>query len=321
MTPKLKTIDWDFKPIAKPGMYAKISLETYHRGDICVGPSVSSSGLRTLFAQSPAHFYASWAGNPRRVERKEKQNFIVGRAAHHLFLGEPFFAKLFVEQPKEYIDVKSGEVKAWSNNANFCREWNRERAKEGRAILKPDDCRAIEGMAESLSKHPLIVGEVKALNGLIERSLFWKDKATGLWLKSRPDSIPTHSGEFVDLKTTISTRWYDLQKTIAEFGYHQQGALLRTAAREVLGLESFAFFLVFIEKEPPYCVRLVEVKTHELDLGEKQNRYAIDAVARCLKSGEWPGPGGDREDALGIELPEWSRKSIESKLQYGVDEA
>ena len=48
---KLKTIKWDGNQITTPGMYSGIPLDSYHRGDICDGASVSSSGLRknTLF--------------------------------------------------------------------------------------------------------------------------------------------------------------------------------------------------------------------------------------------------------------------------------
>jgi len=39
-----ETIKWDGKQITKPGLYGSIPLELYHAGNICDGPSVSSSG-------------------------------------------------------------------------------------------------------------------------------------------------------------------------------------------------------------------------------------------------------------------------------------
>lgn len=154
-----------------------------------------------------------------------------------------------------------------------------------------------------------------SLGGETECSLFWKDKETGLWLKSRPDAKPISDADFVDLKTTTSVIWPDLQNTMAKFGYIQQGALIRTAAREVLGLKDATFTLIFVEKTRPYCVQAVTPKPEELDRGEQQNRYALDVIARCLKSGQWPGPGGFREDAAYIELPEWAQKQIDQKLR------
>lgn len=334
---KLKAIEWDGKPISKPGIYSKISLEKYHRADICDGPSISSSGLRRIFSESPAHFYAEWPGNPDYVDQDDKPHFILGRAVHHLMLGEPFFAKLFAVQPIEYPESMRGatdaaiaktlpvflagalpkrEMLPWANVAKFCSAWHDAMAKSGRAVLTTTMVQQIKGMAESLSRHPII--KMGALNGMIERSIFWKDKETGLWIKSRPDSIPESSVDFVDLKKTTSVKWNDLQRTIADFGYHQQGALVRTAAREVLKIDHPTFTLVFIEDKLPFCVRVVTIKDSELDRGERANRAALDAMAKCMKEKHWPGPGGDRDDAVGIELPEWAQKQIDDKIEYGI---
>jgi hypothetical protein len=313
---KTKSIEWDGHAITKSGLYSKISLDLYHSAGICDGPSVSSSGLRRLFNESPAHFFCEWPGNPKRIEPEDKPHFTLGRAVHHLMLGEPFFAKLFAIQPAEYPDSKTGEVKPWSNNSHHAKAWHESMRKAGRSVLIGKDVDNIRGMAESLGHHPLI--RAGALNGMIERSMFWRDKDTGLWIKSRPDSIPGDSGDFVDLKTTTSVKWVDLQRTIADMSYHQQGALVRSAAREVLGIANPTFTLVFIEKKAPWCTRVVTLKDNDLDRGEQANSAAMDAMARCIKSGRWPGPGGEREDAENIELPQWSQTQIDDRIKYGI---
>lgn len=307
---QINSIEWDNKTITKPGLYSKIGIELYHSGNICDGPSISSSGLRKIFNESPAHYWNESPLNPDRMEPEDKSHFTLGRAVHHLMLGEPFFAKLFAIQPDEYTN-KDGEVKAWNNNAGKCKEWHADRSREGRSIITGKDVDHIKGMAESLGKHPLV--RSGALNGQIERSGFVKDKATGIWLKIRPDSIPTDSGDYVDLKTTISVDWSDLVRTIGDFGYHQQLALIRRVARD-LGLPFTSATLVFVEKKPPYCVRVVTVKDNDLDRGEKQNTATLKIFAECLKAKHWPGPGGDREDAEYIELSDFAQKRIDDKL-------
>ena len=311
----IKTIKWDFKPITKAGLYSGVSLEIYHQAKICDGPSVSSSGLRKLFSESPAHFYAEWPGNPNREDQDDKPHFVLGRAVHHLMLGEPFFAKLFAVQPDEYPDKVTGEMKKWTYGAAFCKKWRDQQWKDGKAILTTADVANIRGMAERLGANPLV--RHGALNGLIERSGFFKDKPTGLWVKIRPDAIPTDSGDYTDLKTTVSVRWNELCRAIFEFGYHQQLALIRTGARE-LGLPFNSASLIFVEKTSPWCERIVTVKDSDLDRGERANRAALDAMARCIKSGHWPGPGGEREDAEHIEMPEWAQKQIDDRLEYGI---
>jgi len=313
---KLKAIEWDGKTITKPGLYARVPLSLYHSQQICDGPSISSSGLRTIFNESPAHFYVEWDGNPERIERKDSRAFILGRATHHLVLGEKFFSKLFCMQPTDYVgeDEKTGlpTAKPWNNNAKACRAWQEARRKEGRTVLTAKEVEQIKGMATKLALHPII--RAGALNGQIERSIFWVDKKTGIWLKSRPDCIPEADETFVDLKKTRSVIWNDLVRTIGEYSYHQQGALILRAAREVLGMVSPTFTLVFCEDGPPYAPRVVTLKENDLALGDAQNRAAIDIFARCLKSGQWPGPGGDHEDAEHLELSDFEQKRIKDKL-------
>jgi hypothetical protein len=311
----MKTIQWDGKPISKPGIYAGIDIDLYHAAGICDSPSISSGGMRTIYNESPAHFFAEWRGNPKAVERKESRAFVIGRAAHHLHLGQDDFSSLFAIEPTEY-EADKGEIKPWNNNAKECRAWTSKRKEESKTILKPKEAEQIIGMAEELGRHPIVASG--ALNGAVERSMFWKDKKTGIWLKSRPDAIPGDSGDFVDYKTTDSVQWYDLMKSVASFGYHMQGSLICEAAREVLRVNNPSFTLVFQEKAPPYCVRVVTLKESDLARGAKQNRMALDTFAECLKTGVWPGPGGLREDAEFLELPEWAQKQIDERLEQGT---
>jgi len=312
-TVKLVPIQWDGKPISKPGLYDGIAMAAYHAPSICAGLSVSSSHLRRLAAYSPAHFYHRWPGNPQFEPEQERQHLVLGRAAHHLFLGEGLFSKSFVAERREYPDAKSGQMKPWTYQAAYCRQWRAAQQAEGLSILKPDDIDDLRGMAKALEANQII--KLGALNGLIEKSLFWLDKPTGLWLKARPDAIPTSSVDFVDLKITTSVLWNDLQRTILDYGYHQQGALICRAAREVLKIENPTFTLVFVERKKPHCVRVVEVKDADLARGEKQNRAALDTISRCLKSKYWPGPGGDRVEY--IELPTWAQNQIDDQLTFG----
>lgn len=311
----VQSIKWSGDQITKPGIYSNLPLDAYHAHNICDGPSISSSGLRIIFSQSPAHFYCQWRGNPKAVQPEDASHFRVGRAVHHLMLGEKFFSKLFAIQPNEWPD-DDGVLKPWQNNRTVCRKWNLAREREGRAVLTKADVISIRNMVISLEHNPLV--QAGALNGLIERSIFWKDKETGIWLKSRPDSIPGDSGDFVDLKTIHSLEWRDMVRTLGERSYHQQGALICEGARKVLKIQQPTFTLVFVEKKLPYCNRVVTLKTHDIELGHKQNHHALAIFARCLKDEKWPGPGGDREDAVPIELDDRQRERIKDRLEFGV---
>lgn len=312
---KLKTIEWDGRKISKPGIYSGISIETYHDHRICDGPSISSSGLRTIFNQSPAHFYAKWSGNPDRVEEEPTRALVFGQAIHHLILGQRFFHKLFAIQPEEWPD-ENGVLTKWNGNRTVCRMWKAERHKEGRAIITVKEAEQMRGMATRLANHRLVQRGI--LNGHVERSMFWKDKETGIWLKSRPDNIPTDSGDFVDIKSTESTQWLDLTRTIAKYGYNMQAALVREGSQHLMKLDQITFTLIFIEKKAPHAHRIVTVKDNDLDLGHRQNHAALVTFAQCLRDNHWPAPGEDREEAEYIEMPDYLRTGIEDRLKYGL---
>lgn len=327
---KDKTIAWNGKQISRPGIYSGVPLALYHNPFICAGdtplpegmhfgelrtfgPSISSSGLRDIFGEkkSPKHFYAQWPGNPLHAPKADSRAFVIGRAVHHLMLGERNFAKLFCIQPTEYPN-DHGVLKPWHNGAGYCKAWNAAREAEGRAWLSPADVENIKQMSRSISNHPLASS---FLTGQIERSIFWQDKETGIWLKARPDAVPTESADAADLKTTYSTHWTDLQRTMREFAYYRQAALVREAFRMVLDMELASFTLVFVEKVRPWDTRDVRPDQEDLHRGDRANRAAIRIFERCIKSGNWPGPGEGNEGNERLGLSPAGREAMDAKLK------
>ena len=302
---------WDGHKITKPGLYSNIPLVQYH-GDITDGPSASSTTLRKIFNESAAEYWDESYLNPKREDKEdsEKKAFVMGRAVHHLILGESGFAQAFVERPETYRNEK-GEVKPWSGNANVCKKWLRDTQATGRSVLKTDEIEDIRGMAISIGKNPLVKQGV--LNGLVEQSLFWKDKKTGIWLKARPDVIPTSSGEVTDLKTTTSVQRDDLVRTIGDLGYHQQAALIGEGLFVVLGIQMTTFTLLFVKKTRPYSCREVFLKDGAIVDGAACNTFALGVMADCLKTGNWPGPGEETGGEF-MDISDYRRKQIELRL-------
>lgn len=274
--------------IGKPGVYPNLPMSQYH-GDTCVGPSISSSGLRTIFTKSPAHYFDTSYLNPDRTEEDDKEAFILGRAAHHLLLGEDDFSTLFVVRPDEAPDGR-----AWNGNNNSCKAWLAEQAAAGRTVLTPGQIDAIRGMARSLAKHPLIQNGI--LNGKIEQSLIWKDKETGVWLKARPDAIPNDSGDVADLKTTAKMA-YDFDNDASKLRYDIQAALVKWGLKETMGLDMQSFSFVPVLKSRPHCCDVLTLQSDDIAEAEKDLRTAIRVFANCLETGNWFGPGGTQSDA------------------------
>jgi hypothetical protein len=310
----MNIIPWNGQRISKPGIYSGVSMDDYHRGDICDGPSLSSSGMRLLWNKSPKHFWDKSPLNPNRDDSDEdNKDFIIGRAAHHLVCGEVGFAGRYVIRPSIAPDGR-----AWHGSNKSCIRWLDEQKRAGKAVLTAEMAESVRGMAVSLGENSMMRAGI--LSGLVERSMFWRDKKTGVWLKSRPDVISTASGDYADLKTTQSVLYKDTQRSLDEYGYVQQGALVLEGARE-LGLEASSFSLVWVEKKRPYCVRVQQLIDDDLILGARMNRVAIDTFSACFTAKHWPGPGDDRDDAEPIKLSDHARKRIEDRLQFQLREA
>lgn len=297
-------IPWDGQKISKPGLYSGIPIEAYH-GDLCVGPSTSSSFIRTVFSESPAHAFEDSYLNQNREPQKISEAFIFGRGAHHLLLGEADFRRHFIVRPEMYPDLtfypfseSTLELegnKAWNGNSKWCRGWLFNAALLGFTVLTAGDIKAIRGMAASLSRDALVQQGI--LNGLIEHSFVWLDEATGIWLKWRPDAIPTDSLNFSDLKTAADITRIGIQRALDGFHYHVQGALGALACRAVLGREMADFTLVICEKKPPHVVANRTIKPADISLGLEQIEVSLQLIAKCLKDNNWPGPSGDQMDA------------------------
>jgi hypothetical protein len=308
----MKIIPWSGQPIDRPGVYSNVGISAYHSGRLCVGPTLSSSSLRTIFDDSEADYWAFSPYNPERIEKPENKDLIIGRATHHLLMGESEFRKSFVIRPETYTDEKGNE-KPWSGNSLKCKKWLVEAAEADLTVLTPDMVEDIKGMATGLGKLPLVRAGV--LNGLIEMTMAWQDESTGIWLLARPDVIPTDSGNYLDLKTTQSVKWDDLVRTVGEYNYQQQAALVAEGHRILFGQEIEDFSFYFVRKTPPYSARMVTLKPHDLVLGEKQNHFALERFVKAFNSGLWAGPGGNQEEVQYLEISERRRGVIEQKLR------
>lgn len=280
----IEVIAWDGQPISRAGVYSGIPLPTYHQ-QLTVSPSGSSSLFRKMEDSSPAHAFIDCYLNPEFEPKASSEALVMGSAVHHLFTGEADFRRHFWVKPETY-PAADGTEKKWTAAAKYCANEEAEAELRGQQILKADSMQHIGGMARALAKHPAI--QEGLLNGLVEHSLVWKDVVTGVWLKSRPDNIPLDSAVGADLKTTLSAHPRDVQRSFTDLGYYIQIALVYEGLKQVCDITLSDFFLIFIEKTPPYAVSVRQVDWVAIEYGRRQLRRAINRFADCLERGHWP---------------------------------
>src|SRR3990167_8373150 len=301
--------------ISDSGAFSGVSMARYHGPDLCDGPSISSSGLRQIFTDSPMGYWVESPYNPARIDQSDKEHFVLGRSCHHLLLGEAEFSKYFSVRPEKWDSWRANDAKDWRSKERLA----------GRTVLDPKQIEAIRGMAglldwqkdlddSGLANSALVKSGI--LNGLIEHTVVYRDEETGIYIKVRPDAIPLTDGVAGDLKTPAAVDYESLQGTINSLRYDVQGALIRMALRKVCGIELTNLALIYVMKTPPYAVQPVEIKTEAMDAAEQDIRVALRTFARCMEIGKWPGPGGTQADAMYIEMSGWARKRADARREF-----
>jgi len=268
--------------IAEAGVY-DIPMEVYH-GDCCVGPSISNSGIKQILAD-PAEYWRKSALNPDRVEQETKRHFNIGTSAHLLFL-EPDTVNGLVSVVPSDILASNGAM-----STKAAKEFKAKQEELGRTVITENEWK---------------------------QSLFWQDEETGVWLKTRPDTMPRESGRYiVDYKTTDfeDIASWERQAT-ADTRLDIQAASQLWGCKAAAQIEAKGVLYIVQSKKPPHRVALRFIHAGSLlhEIGRVDLRTGINSFAQCWETGEWPSPWDDVKE---LSPPDWRMRQIERQLEEG----
>lgn len=270
--------------LAPPIVRDDLTADEYHADRT----SISSTGLRELLDPGcPAQFK-----HDRDNPKPAKKEFDLGHAAHALILGDG---------PK--LEVVEGA--RWDTNATKAKV-KQLRAK-GIVPLKDHEMEQVQAMADAIRRHPQAGPLLAPGNGVAERSIFWTHRETGVRVRVRPDWLIVRP-EFtaiVDLKTTTDASPAAVSKAIANYSYHQQGALYVDGVYAAYDPQDVRFFFVFQSKRAPYLVTVRELKDQDQDIGRARNEKALRIYKECLDNDEWPDWTGPVTEIPQIGMPTW----------------
>ncbi len=256
-------------------------------------PGVTQSSLKPLIAKTPLHYRLN-----QETRREPTASQSTGTFAHSLTLEPTTVLERYVVEPTE----------------RFKRE---ARTKEGRIPASPTSTDSFRVMREQfqLDNHEKeivtqdVFDRVKSVTEAIWASasarellhqarfrevvLHWADKESGLECKSRCDGIDTIGHVIVDLKTTADIYRFDLLK----FGYDVQAAFCSDGYEAMTSVKPL-FYIIAVETEPPYCVRVAPVGRVAIMVGRAKYKKALATLVECMKKNEWPGPADPDEWSL-----------------------
>lgn len=275
-----------------PGAY-RLPADAYHADPLREhGWSANASTLRRIVPPGcPA--LVQWD----REHPQQRDAWDLGTVTHTMTLGTG----------SEIVEV---EHKDWrTNDAKASREIARER---GAVALLTKDLDACRAMTDAVRRHPLAGGLLR-VPGASEVTLIWREPLPGtdrvVWGRCMVDRHPDPAIVQVvgDLKTAAGDLDTEsLQRKAWDLGYHQAAEWYGRGYRAVHGVDLGAFWLMFVRKEPPHLVHVVELDADLLSRAREANDRALQIWDECQQSGFWPGPGMDDEPTL-IGAPRWVR--------------
>jgi hypothetical protein len=273
----------------EPGVY-ELTDEEYF-GPALASTTLSSTGARELLKPGgPARFRHAIDNGTLEVKRE----FDLGHAVHTLVLGAG-------PTPVEFPGTGKNPD-AWQKDDDKA-EVARLRAK-GYVPLRPSDYAAALAMAEAVKDHPLAKKLLRT--GLPERTLIWRDEATGVMCRAKADWLRPDG--IVDLKTCESAAPDALSKSAHNYGYAIQTAFYLRGLWATSGRfgEPPAFFVhIAVEKTPPYLVHVNQLTERAMAWGDRQVSQALEIYRDCTAAGQWPGYPLD--EITDIDLPAWIR--------------
>ncbi|CAK9250658.1 unnamed protein product [Sphagnum jensenii] len=288
-----QTVQKDFKP----HWIENLESEKYHadRG------SLSSTGLKVLLAQTPAHFKSNWTRG--EDVGKEKDHLRYGSLAHLALLEPEKFRSSFVLEPVFEGFTKDGKLSTQSKEAKDKKKLWYANLPQGSLVVTPEDYSRIEGGIKSILAHKKAVG---ILNGAkTEISGFFRHPATGIKCRIRPDILHIEKMSLTDFKTTrCAAEWFFGPELIRR-KYHISLMFYALGVKEITGKMPDKISILAVEKDPPYACALWVMSEETMKLGLDRVEEGMAIMKSCLDTNTWPSY---QENGLAqeIQVPQWA---------------
>jgi len=280
------------------GIIANVPEQEYHNG-----PGISQSNLKILGAKSPKH-YKHAVDNPKSPTAAMQ----FGSLFHCNLLQPEKLDEQYAKGPncekrkaddkalwESFYQANNERIMLDHHGAITTRDPDGKWRTEHALTLDVSDTMKFAINSNKIAMRALETGGS-------ELSLYSKDDDTGLLKRCRIDRVPEGGNAIVDVKTTLDASPKGFAKSVANFGYHVQGAYYLDICND-LGMEKECFVFVAIEKEPPYGVGIYQLSKDAIAHGRSQYKEWLEVLAKCLDKDEWPGYP---EKFISIDLPSWA---------------
>lgn len=249
--------------------------------------ALSYSGAKEIL-KSPSH-YKAWL----EKEESDSPALRLGRLVHLASLQPQVYDRTVRVAPECDRRTKEGK-EIWS--------MFEQSLKEGEELIKKEDSELITNVSLSARDG---IDKVIGANGIIKPAsapiveTAYEGKLDGIAIKGRPDMvIPGLNGDaIIDVKTTQSADYKSFSKDCANYKYHLQAAFYMTMTGAT------RFFIVAVEKTPPYAHAIFELDAEAISVGKALMKAACLTYRECSLYDNWPGYPSSVQN---LSLPKWA---------------
>lgn len=273
------------KRINEPGIYT-IPAEVYH-ADPCETPSASSSLLKLMMSETPAH---AWTAHPRLNPDFEssdgEERFDRGHACHILMLNDE--EKFCIIEADNY---KTNAAKAARAQAYL----------DGLVPIIAGKWPEVVAMCAAGKKQLADHADASdVFEGILpEQTLVWCEEYRGIkiWCRARldgmhvkPDGTPQHGkiyGDYKSLAASINPNNLHRYAETADWAFQQ--AFYCRGIRKLIGEDYPDFRFVVQEASAPFRLIVAQLAPMAVQIADRKVEYALDLWAWCMKNNLWPG--------------------------------
>lgn len=234
---------------------------------------VSNSMLSNLTGKSPEYFRFA-LDNPQPSTPAMK----FGSALHMNVLQPKEFNKHYAVSPK--FDKRTKQGKA--DYAEFVK------SNLLKTVISEQDYHLIEQMTEKLMRDD--DAKLMLTNGLKEQIIVWENEEHDVKCRGMLDVYNKDANIIVDLKTTQDSSYYGFASSVRKFKYYKQAAFYMDAVK------AHEFYIVAIEKSPPFSINIIQIGDDLLDKGRELYNRDLEIYKYCTDNDYWPSQGFDYLD-------------------------
>ena len=277
----------------EPGVYTDISIEDYHNEH----EYISASRLK-LAKKSLKLFKMSMDG---KLHQERKAHFDFGNAFELALLDPDNFDTKVANEVDILNEIYEKKPDTKSPRATtMYRDWMD--SQDGKYVIHSigdQSFETIRYMLESCYQDETIQRLIK--NVEYQYSIYFKDRVTGLNLKTRPDICKSKKNVIVDVKTALDGSPEQFARDCANNDYPLQACMQIDGALQSGFMSSVDnYFWLVCEKEPPYSATLYEFAKDDIQWCMDSYNYVKGIVARAIEENKFPSYSQRADNQKGI---------------------